>query len=155
MVMNDTRLSIIIPLFNGKAYIDDTVTALRQIHSFKEILIVDDESTDGSYEYCKNRWSGCSDIRVLHQEHGGITKARNHGLREAVENGSCFQIKMMLLSRKRLMRQFSGRNGKNWMEFYGRPSICMKMAESSHVILFFNKKFLQDLWFKLNYYVIC
>lgn len=82
--MNNTRLSIIIPLFNGKAYIDDTVTALRQIHSFKEILIVDDESTDGSYEYCKNRWSGCSDIRVLHQEHGGITKARNHGLREAV-----------------------------------------------------------------------
>ena len=77
------------------------------------------------------------------------------GYEKLLESGSCFQIKMMLLSRRRLMRQFSGRNRKNWMEFYGRPSICMKMAELSHVILFFNKKFLQDLWFKLNYYVIC
>jgi len=43
------ELSIIIPVYNGKQYIKDTIKYVKQINIDKEIIIVDDGSNDELY----------------------------------------------------------------------------------------------------------
>ena len=76
--MND--ISVVIPMFNGKKYIEKNVEELLKIQHLKEIIIVDDGSSDDSYNYCLKRWGNNSEIILLSQKNGGIVKARNTGL---------------------------------------------------------------------------
>jgi glycosyltransferase involved in cell wall biosynthesis len=74
--------SVIIPVRNGVRFIEEAVhSALHQLESEDEILIVDDASTDGTPELLKS----ISDrrIRLLVGSGKGVSSARNIGLREA------------------------------------------------------------------------
>lgn len=73
-------ISVIIPVYNKNAYLDN---CLRSIVSQKvewECVLVDDGSTDGSSELCE-KW-GESDARfvVIHQKNQGVSVARNTGI---------------------------------------------------------------------------
>lgn len=81
--MDEIKVSIIIPLYNGKNYIRETVNSFLKIKSNKEIIIVDDGSSDGSYEYCKSLWGNNDNINIFRKENGGIVDARNYGMRRA------------------------------------------------------------------------
>ena len=72
-------ISVIIPLYNKEAIIEQSVKSVL-LQSFKdfELIIVDDGSTDGSYEIVENIHD--SRIRLIHQENGGPSKARNTGV---------------------------------------------------------------------------
>lgn len=75
-------ISIIIPLYNKEAIIEQSVQSVLS-QSFKnfELIIVDDGSTDGSYGIVENIHD--SRIRLIHQENGGPSKARNTGAKHA------------------------------------------------------------------------
>jgi len=75
-------ISIIIPLYNKEHIIRRSVQSLLS-QSFKdlELIIVDDGSTDGSYDIVENIRD--SHIRLIHQENGGPSKARNTGVHSA------------------------------------------------------------------------
>lgn len=47
------NISVIIPAFNEKKHIVDTIEALRGLNIFKEIIVVDDGSGDNTYELAK------------------------------------------------------------------------------------------------------
>lgn len=70
-------------MYNGKAYIRGIVESLNTINCKKEIIIVDDGSPDGSYEYCCNEFSGNSAVKVFSKKNGGISDTRNYGLSKA------------------------------------------------------------------------
>lgn len=76
-------VSFVIPLFNGKEYIKRTVSMLQQIKNEKEIVIIDDGSTDGSEEYCNTIKDEYSNVRIYRTENRGIYSARNEGLERA------------------------------------------------------------------------
>lgn len=78
--MSKTELSIIVPVYNGKKYLQECVESLRKIDCSKEIILLDDASFDGSYQYCLERWGGLSEIRIVRKTHGGITDTRNAAL---------------------------------------------------------------------------
>jgi glycosyltransferase involved in cell wall biosynthesis len=76
-------VSVVIPLFNGRSFLKDAVeSVLRQTEPPLEIVIVDDDSRDGSVEAIADM-SAAVPIRVVHQEHRGQSAARNLGVREA------------------------------------------------------------------------
>lgn len=81
--MDELKLSIIIPLFNGKQFIQKTVEGLLGIKCKKEILIIDDGSNDGSYEYCYGRWKSNPDIKIFSKKNSGIVDTRNFGIEKA------------------------------------------------------------------------
>jgi len=78
------KVSIVIPSFNSKDYIVETIDSiLRQSFRDFEILLIDDCSTDGTEEIIQS----ISDDRLrylkLEQNHGGPSRPRNVGIRLA------------------------------------------------------------------------
>lgn len=75
------HVTILIPTFNHQAYLTEAVeSALRQTYRDREILVVDDGSTDR----CPDILANFGDtIRVIRKENGGAPSALNTGLRQA------------------------------------------------------------------------
>lgn len=74
-------VTILIPVYNGEAYIAQAVdSALAQDHPHKEIIVINDGSTDGSMAILARYGAA---IRVIDQVNGGPPRARNVGLRAA------------------------------------------------------------------------
>lgn len=74
-------VSIIIPCFNGEAYVADAIrSALAQTYASREVIVVDDGSTDGSLDIIR---SFGDQVRALAEPHRGGSAARNRGLAAA------------------------------------------------------------------------
>lgn len=77
-------VSVIIPVYNVKAYLADCLdSVVAQSFVDKEVILIDDGSTDGSGEICDDYASRYSDIRVIHKTNGGLSSARNCGIENA------------------------------------------------------------------------
>lgn len=77
-------LSVIVPVYNTKAYLDECFDSLlSQNYSNIEIIVVDDGSTDGSAEMCDEYANRDSRIRVYHQPNSGVSTARNLGIEKS------------------------------------------------------------------------
>ena len=75
-------VAAIVPLFNGCRFIREAIDSiLAQELRPREIVVVDDGSTDGSDCFL----TSYPDIRVIRQPNGGEAAARNRGIRESKE----------------------------------------------------------------------
>lgn len=84
-------ISIIIPVYNAEQYLRECLdSALAQTVKEKEIICIDDGSTDGSYLILQNYQADYKQIRVLRQGNSGPGKARNVGLENAKGEYVCF-----------------------------------------------------------------
>lgn len=73
--------SVIVPVYNVQQYLEQCIeSVLRQSYTNYEIILVDDGSTDGSTEICDRYVTNYPFVKVIHQENGGISAARNTGL---------------------------------------------------------------------------
>lgn len=77
-------VSVIIPVYNVKPYLERCIQSVQQ-QTYKdlEIILVDDGSTDGSGELCDQIANGDTRITVTHQKNQGLSVARNTGIRQA------------------------------------------------------------------------
>ena len=75
-------ISVVIPLFNKEASIKQSLmSVLSQSYQDFEVVIVDDGSTDNSVSKVEEIQD--SRIRLIRQENGGPSKARNTGVKNA------------------------------------------------------------------------
>lgn len=85
MKMNVPKISIIVPVYNTERYLPRCINSiLCQNFTDFELLLIDDGSTDRSYDILKEYASHDERIRVFHQENCGVTSARNLGVSEAM-----------------------------------------------------------------------
>lgn len=74
-------ISIIVPVYNVHKYIDRCIKSLiNQDYKNREIILVDDGSTDESSEICRQYSIDFSDITYYRQQNRGLSAARNTGL---------------------------------------------------------------------------
>ena len=83
MAPHNPVVSVVIPVFNGAAFVAKAVASVRaQNLPDVEIIVVDDGSTDGTQTVLA-QLAATSGIRWFQQDHGGPARSRNRGIREA------------------------------------------------------------------------
>lgn len=85
------KISVIVPVYNVEKYLALCLESIRnqRLEDF-EVLMIDDGSTDHSTDICLSYEKNDSRFRYLHQKNGGLSAARNHGIREAKGDYVCF-----------------------------------------------------------------
>ena len=74
-------VTVLIPAYNAAAFVEDAIrSALGQTYRDLEVLVVDDGSTDPTPQRA-GAFGG--PVRLLGVSHGGLSWARNHGMRAA------------------------------------------------------------------------
>lgn len=78
------KVSVIVPVFKVEQYLPNCIDHLcSQTLNDIEIILVDDGSPDGCPEICDQYAARDTRIRVIHKENGGVSAARNDGLKTA------------------------------------------------------------------------
>lgn len=78
-------ISLIIPCYNSENFITKTIdSVIRQSYKNWECIIIDDGSTDNTFEKIKNHSLDYPNIQIIKQENQGISLSRNKGLELAL-----------------------------------------------------------------------
>ena len=89
--MNCVLISVIVPIFKVEECLDKCVQSIvEQTYPNLEIILVDDGSPDRCGAMCDDWAEKDSRIQVIHKENGGLSDARNAGLR--IATGDCISF---------------------------------------------------------------
>lgn len=76
------KVFIIVPIYNVEKFIRKTIESLiNQTYNNIEIILVDDGSPDDSPRICDDYSKKDTRIKVIHKENGGVSSARNSGMK--------------------------------------------------------------------------
>ena len=79
-----TKVSVIVPVYQVERYLTACVdSVLSQTYPHFEVILVDDGSTDGSPAICDAYAAQDARAIAVHQRNGGLSDARNTGIRRA------------------------------------------------------------------------
>lgn len=79
--MKAPKLSVLIAAYNAEQYLDECIqSVLNQKYSDYEIIIIDDGSTDSTYDICKKYASQSKKIKVHSWENHGLILARRKAI---------------------------------------------------------------------------
>ena len=78
-------LTVIIPVYNAATYVGDAIKSV-EVQGFSqgeiEVVCIDDGSNDGSGELLDKIAANKPYIKVIHKKNGGVSSARNEGLKQ-------------------------------------------------------------------------
>lgn len=78
------KVSIIVPIYNVEQYLRTCLdSVVAQLYSDIELLLINDGSTDNSVEISREYESNYPFVRLINKENGGLSDARNTGIRES------------------------------------------------------------------------
>lgn len=137
-------ISIIVPVYKVEAYLRQCVESLTcQTYRDIEIILVDDGSPDGSPALCDQLATEDSRIRVVHKENGGLSDARNAGLKVATGDYVVFcdsddwwenddSLQLLVIELKRFPNlDFLGFNFKKQFEGTGKIVFAPAYSEAT------------------------
>lgn len=76
------EITVIVPVKDRREYIGKTLDSIRKASTAPdEIIIVDNESTDGTYQFCEQYIKDRPEITLLRETFPGPSAARNKGLK--------------------------------------------------------------------------
>lgn len=106
--MSSPRISVIIPCYNYARFLAEAVESVRiQTWSDWECLIVDDGSPDNTREVATGLAEADARVKYLYKPNGGLSSARNHGIKSATGEYICFLDADDLLDRQKLEKQLA------------------------------------------------
>ena len=83
--MTNPTISVIVPVYNSVDYLKVIIESiLNQTYQNFGLILVNDGSTDDSGTICEKYSQMDERVKVIHQDNGGVSKARNSGLEKAV-----------------------------------------------------------------------
>jgi glycosyltransferase involved in cell wall biosynthesis len=89
--LHKLKVSIIVPIYKVEKYIHRCVDSiLKQTYSNIEIILVNDGSPDNCGMIADKYKATDERIKVIHKENGGLSDARNHGMKEVTGKFTMF-----------------------------------------------------------------
>lgn len=80
--MSNPLITVIIPIYNVERYLKRCIeSVICQDYENLEIILVDDGATDASGQIADDYAEKDKRIKVIHQKNGGLSNARNNGLK--------------------------------------------------------------------------
>jgi glycosyltransferase involved in cell wall biosynthesis len=74
------KFSIIIPIYNTAEYLSECLRSIEiQEYADYEVILVDDGSTDESYNICSAYAEQHKNVMLIHKENSGVSESRNIG----------------------------------------------------------------------------
>jgi glycosyltransferase involved in cell wall biosynthesis len=84
IMQNKKKVSIIVPVYNVEHYLEECLCSIvNQTFENIEIILINDGSTDRSFEIMKDFAKKDSRIKIISQQNKGVSEARNSGIRVA------------------------------------------------------------------------
>jgi glycosyltransferase involved in cell wall biosynthesis len=82
--MSSNLVSVIIPVYNGKRFIEECLlSVLNQSHSALEIIVINDGSTDNTLNLLQKIKASDERVRIITIKNSGRAAARNKGIKAA------------------------------------------------------------------------
>lgn len=91
--MSDSEplISIVVPVYNVEKYLKECLDSIcSQTYNNFELILVNDGSTDNSYEICKTFVEKDSRIKVIQQKNSGLVVACKNGIKLSKGEYVCF-----------------------------------------------------------------
>ncbi len=83
--MKQKLVSVIVPIYNADAFLDKCLYSIvNQGYRDLDIILINDGSTDQSFQICEEYRQKDPRIRVISQSNAGLSAARNHGIEVAI-----------------------------------------------------------------------
>lgn len=80
---NNAKVSVVIPVYNVEKYLKQCLeSVLNQTYKNLQVVLINDGSRDESGKICENYAQKDERVKCIHKENGGISAARNDGLKE-------------------------------------------------------------------------
>lgn len=80
--MKNPLVSVVVPVYNADIYLVRCLDSLvNQTFKNIQVILVDDGSTDQSGQICDRYVSNNSNFEVIHKKNGGLSSARNEGIK--------------------------------------------------------------------------
>ena len=80
----EPMISVIVSVYNIQNYVEKSVQSIcNQTYKNLEIILVDDGATDSSGKICDELAARDSRVKVIHKPNGGLSSARNEGIKIA------------------------------------------------------------------------
>lgn len=87
----ESRFSIIIPVYNCNKFLRKCINSIiYQIDDNDEVILIDDGSTDNSYQICEEFAKKDNRIKSISRKNSGVSDTRNYGLQIASGKYICF-----------------------------------------------------------------
>lgn len=84
VMRKDILVTVIIPVYNVKAFVEKAIrSVMKQTYEALQIIIINDGATDGSAEICKKIAKEDTRIELYNKTNGGLSSARNYGMKFA------------------------------------------------------------------------
>ncbi len=85
------KVSIIVPVYNVEKFLPRCIQSIKeQTYKNLEVIFVDDGSTDNSGKLCDEYVKTDYKAKVIHKKNGGLSSARNIGIKSATGNAVFF-----------------------------------------------------------------
>lgn len=134
--MNTEAVTVVMPTFNGAAYVAEALTSVyEQTLCPREVIVVDDGSTDETCEVVR-QFDDHPGFRLCLQTNQGAASARNHGIRQATTSHIAFLDQDDLWRPRKLERQLE--------EF--EPSLGMSFTAFEHTTPTASKLMRHESW---------
>lgn len=159
MVYN-SKISIIVPIYNVEKYLRKCIDSiLNQSYDNLQIILVDDGSPDNCPKICDEYLNKDNRIQVIHKSNGGLSSARNAGIKVAngkyiafIDSDDYIELNMI----EKLVNAIEKSNadlcicGIRWVNKDG--TLFTKVAKSpiKNIVYDDDKKF--DLFIQANYF---
>jgi len=112
--MNQTKVSVIIPVYNTEKYLEDCIKSVtKQTLEEIEIICINDGSTDKSLEILERLSNFDERIKILNRENRGSARARNEGILTAKGNYITFVDSDDKIEKTFLEKTYESANSNN------------------------------------------